>query len=237
MRAAAPPHGVWRTRPTRFVRSWHVRPSLTSRTAEEDRPLRLSRPERRKDGPFCWLPHAALLRRRRRQYALRALSAALPSSLTVWQSRATSTYANPSASSTSDTWSNPCTPHASPPVFFSPRARFRGPSATAFLESLTPSSLRTLAPYSSTLSVFLNDRGGIIDDTIITKHAEDSYYVVTNAGRRDRDLAWFKSQIEQWNASPYAQQHGAVAHGILDGWGLVALQGKLPPPCGRHPHS
>ncbi|KAH9852002.1 glycine cleavage system T protein [Lenzites betulinus] len=102
---------------------------------------------------------------------------------------------------------------------------FRGPSATAFLEHLTPSTLRTLSPYSSTLSVLLNEQGGIIDDTIITKHAEDSYYVVTNAGRRDRDLAWFKSQIEQWNAGQYAREHGAVSHELLDGWGLLALQG------------
>lgn len=101
---------------------------------------------------------------------------------------------------------------------------FRGKTALAFLEWLTPSSLTSLAPYSSTLSVLLNERGGIIDDTIITKHAEDAFYVVTNAGRRAEDLAWFKAKLEEWNNSERAKA-GAVEHEVLEGWGLLALQG------------
>ena len=95
---------------------------------------------------------------------------------------------------------------------------------TAFLEWLTPSSLSALPHYTSTLSVLLNEKGGIIDDTIITKHADDAYYVVTNAGRRDRDLAWFKQKLEEWNASEQAKA-GPVEHEVLEDWGLLALQG------------
>lgn len=102
---------------------------------------------------------------------------------------------------------------------------FRGPTATAFLEWLTPSSLSTLAPYTSTLSVLLNSSGGIIDDTIITKHSESAYYVVTNAGRRERDLQWFRDKLTEWNKMERAQTEGGVEHELLDGWGLLALQG------------
>lgn len=105
------------------------------------------------------------------------------------------------------------------------QSSFRGPTATAFLEHLTPSSLSSLASYTSTLSVLLNPQGGIIDDLIITKHAPDAYYVVTNAGRRDRDLAWFASQLAHWNQSDIAKKLGPVEHEVLDGWGLLALQG------------
>ncbi|KAH9949042.1 glycine cleavage system T protein [Amylocystis lapponica] len=104
------------------------------------------------------------------------------------------------------------------------QSNFRGPTATAFLEWLTPSSLSSLQPYSSTLSVLLNERGGIIDDTVITKHADDAFYVVTNAGRRERDLAWFSEQVGVWNASERAAA-GKVEHEILEDWGLLALQG------------
>ena len=104
------------------------------------------------------------------------------------------------------------------------RSSFRGPTVTAFLEWVTPSSLSSLSPYSSTLSVILNEKGGIIDDTVITKHANDAFYVVTNAGRRDRDLSHFKEKLEEWNASDRAKD-GKVEHEVLDGWGLVALQG------------
>ncbi|KAH9920515.1 uncharacterized protein BXZ73DRAFT_52130 [Epithele typhae] len=105
------------------------------------------------------------------------------------------------------------------------QSNFRGPTVTAFLEWLTPSSLTALAPYSSTLSVLLNESGGIIDDTVITKHADDAFYVVTNAGRRDRDLAWFAEKLKEWNASETARSLGGVEYEILNGWGLLALQG------------
>jgi aminomethyltransferase len=100
---------------------------------------------------------------------------------------------------------------------------FRGKTATQFLEWLTPSSLSSLKPYSSTLSVLLNENGGIIDDTIVTKHATDTFYVVTNAGCREKDLSWFEIKLEEWNAGP--GKAGPVEHEILDDWGLVALQG------------
>ena len=135
--------------------------------------------------------------------------------------------ASPSVCLMSGTWCNRSTyPVASPrrPSLTFP-CSFRGPTATAFLEWLTPSSLRSLAPYSSTLSVLLNECGGIIDDTIITKHADDAFYVVTNAGRRDRDLAWFKEKLEEWNAGQKAKSEGKVEHEVLEDWGLLALQG------------
>ena len=102
---------------------------------------------------------------------------------------------------------------------------FRGKTATEFLEWLTPSSLSALKPYASTLTVLLNDKGGIIDDTIVTKHAGDAFYVVTNAGRREEDLAWFKERLAEWNSSERGK-NGPVEHEVLEGWGLLALQGN-----------
>lgn len=48
---------------------------------------------------------------------------------------------------------------------------------------------------------------------------------MTNAGRRDRDLPWFAAKVEEWNAGETAKRHGKVTHEVLDGWGLLALQG------------
>ncbi|KAI0057354.1 glycine cleavage system T protein [Artomyces pyxidatus] len=104
------------------------------------------------------------------------------------------------------------------------QSNFRGKTATQFLQWLTPSSLSSLNYYTSTLSVLLNESGGIIDDTVITKHADDAFYVVTNAGRRAEDLAWFAQKLEEWNSSDRASQ-GKVEHEVLEGWGLLALQG------------
>lgn len=98
-----------------------------------------------------------------------------------------------------------------------------GPTALGFLQRLTPASLTTLAPFSSTLSVLLNREGGILDDLMITKHADDKFYLVTNAGRRAEDSAWIDAQLAEWNAEHASE--GQVTHKILEEFGLVALQG------------
>ncbi|KAF8336017.1 glycine cleavage system T protein [Amanita rubescens] len=88
--------------------------------------------------------------------------------------------------------------------------------ATAFLERLTPSSLSSLPAYTSTLSVLLNPQGGIIDDTIITKHFCGSFL----------HRAWITSQLKEWN-SPDGPggKNGPVEMEVMEEWGLIALQG------------
>ncbi|KAG0151894.1 hypothetical protein CROQUDRAFT_403176 [Cronartium quercuum f. sp. fusiforme G11] len=95
------------------------------------------------------------------------------------------------------------------------QSRITGPGATDFLSRLLPSSLSSLKPYTSTLSVMLNADGGIIDDCMLTRWAEQDYYLVTNAARRKRDLAWIQQHLQSFDAQLE----------LLDHWGLVALQG------------
>lgn len=139
-------------------------------------------------------------------------------------------FATARGCSMSDTWCSQSKQHFTPLYSPQPSSQlkspsFIGPTATQFLEWITPSGLASLAPYTSTLSVLLNETGGIIDDTVITKHASDAFYVVTNAGRRERDLAWLKEKVEEWNKTDLAKKEGGVEHEVLEDWGLLALQG------------
>ncbi|KAI1779909.1 hypothetical protein F4818DRAFT_158049 [Hypoxylon cercidicola] len=100
--------------------------------------------------------------------------------------------------------------------------RFDGPGAAAFLQRVTPAGLESLAPNHSTLSALLwPGTGGIVDDTIVTKLADDSFYVVTNAACRDKDLKYLGEQLAAWKGDGGA----AVEHRVLEDQGLVALQG------------
>lgn len=92
--------------------------------------------------------------------------------------------------------------------------KFTGPDATRLLETVTPGDLAGLKPFTSTLSVLLNSDGGIVDDTIITKHGENDFYVVTNAGCREKDLQFLKDASKSLD----------LEHSIIPG-GLIALQG------------
>ncbi|PLW43829.1 hypothetical protein PCANC_05976 [Puccinia coronata f. sp. avenae] len=98
------------------------------------------------------------------------------------------------------------------------QSRYRGKLATEFISKLLPSSLSSMKAYTSTLSVIMNEKGGILDDCLITRWGEHDWYLVSNAGRRESDLAWI-NQILQ-NFSPDSLQMD-----VLDGWGLLALQG------------
>lgn len=95
------------------------------------------------------------------------------------------------------------------------QSRITGPGATDFLSRLLPSAVSTMKPYTSTLSVMLNNEGGIIDDCMITRWAEQDWYLVTNAARRQRDLAWIRQHLSQFDAQIE----------VMDGHGLIALQG------------
>ncbi|TPX16223.1 uncharacterized protein E0L32_004218 [Thyridium curvatum] len=101
---------------------------------------------------------------------------------------------------------------------------FSGPHAAAFLQTITPSDVEGLGVHRSTLSTFLWERtGGIVDDTIITKLGDQLFYVVTNAGCRDKDDAYLADQLRKFEAETGA----ALRHEKLEDWGLVALQGPL----------
>jgi aminomethyltransferase len=91
------------------------------------------------------------------------------------------------------------------------------------MEWITPAALASLPDFNSTLSVLLNKQGGIIDDTIVTKHSANRYYVVTNGGRRDRDVAWITRQVKSWNAQHTSED--TVTFTPMYDQGLVALQG------------
>ncbi|KAG0032955.1 hypothetical protein BGZ81_009732 [Podila clonocystis] len=97
--------------------------------------------------------------------------------------------------------------------------RITGKDRVKFYESITVADIENLPVGSSTLSVFTNENGGIIDDTIICKH-QDSLYVVSNAGCADKDLAHIRDHLKD-----FQNKGGDVDLKIIDDHQLIALQG------------
>ncbi|GAB4815267.1 hypothetical protein N2152v2_002313 [Parachlorella kessleri] len=93
----------------------------------------------------------------------------------------------------------------------------KGRDAIPFLERLVVSDIAGLANGSSCLSMFTNERGGIIDDTVVTRVADDELFLVVNAGCRDKDLAHLGRQL--------AGYKGDVRMTVHDDRALLALQG------------
>ncbi|QIX01553.1 hypothetical protein AMS68_007070 [Peltaster fructicola] len=108
---------------------------------------------------------------------------------------------------------------------------FEGPGAEAFLESISPAGVKGLQPGQSSLSALLHPKtGGIIDDCIITrldKGPKHLFYVVLNAGCRQKDFDFLSSAIDEWDRSahPVVQLRNLQADGKP--YGLIALQGPM----------
>lgn len=96
--------------------------------------------------------------------------------------------------------------------------KISGPNTTKFLQKICPTDFTQLKPYQNHLSVLLNQNGGVIDDTIITKHGDDSYYIVTNAGCRDKDIKFFKDELKNFPGNEN------IVHENFEGT-LLAIQG------------
>jgi aminomethyltransferase len=109
--------------------------------------------------------------------------------------------------------------------------KLSGPLAEEFLMTITPSALDSLPKHTSTLSCLLQSEGGIVDDTVITRLGRDSFYFVTNAGRRQEDLTFIQDQMDAFLASKSkpskADDEKPIVWHILNLHSLLALQGPL----------
>ena len=71
-----------------------------------------------------------------------------------------------------------------------------GDGAQAFLRQLLANDVAKLGAEGKALySCMLNEQGGVVDDLIVYRFAEDAYRIVVNAGTAEKDLAWIEKQL------------------------------------------
>eukprot|EP00349_Pseudokeronopsis_sp_Brazil_P003892 CAMPEP_0202965114 /NCGR_PEP_ID=MMETSP1396-20130829/9204_1 /ASSEMBLY_ACC=CAM_ASM_000872 /TAXON_ID= /ORGANISM="Pseudokeronopsis sp., Strain Brazil" /LENGTH=359 /DNA_ID=CAMNT_0049687737 /DNA_START=135 /DNA_END=1214 /DNA_ORIENTATION=- len=68
------------------------------------------------------------------------------------------------------------------------QVKITGKDAKSFLERATVADIEALGKGKATLSLLMNEKGGIKDDCIITKDEEEKFFVVLNAGCKEKDL-------------------------------------------------
>uniref|UniRef100_A0A8C6XZL1 Aminomethyltransferase n=1 Tax=Naja naja TaxID=35670 RepID=A0A8C6XZL1_NAJNA len=93
-----------------------------------------------------------------------------------------------------------------------------GRDRVKFIESLVVGDIAELKPDQGTLSLFTNEKGGIIDDLIVTNTSDQHLYVVSNAGCMDKDFALM--EVYEGNESSRQDVHLEVSDNAL-----LALQG------------
>ena len=71
----------------------------------------------------------------------------------------------------------------------------QGATAEADLERLLTLRVSTLKDGQCRYGFLLNEQGGVIDDLTCYRRGPEHFFLVVNAGTRDKDLTWIKSQL------------------------------------------
>lgn len=92
---------------------------------------------------------------------------------------------------------------------------FEGPNAEAAIQYLTVNDVTKLVPGKAQYSAMCYEDGGIVDDLLVYKIADDSFMLVVNASNKDKDLQWMISN----------NPHKAIITDKSDDMCLLAVQG------------
>lgn len=98
-----------------------------------------------------------------------------------------------------------------------------GDEVVKFLSHITPTDFSLSTNNLAKYTVLTNENGGIVDDLIITKINDKKFFIVLNAGCKEKDEAWIRKHLPQGlnfyefkNRSLIAVQ-GAKSEAVLQG--------------------
>jgi aminomethyltransferase len=93
-----------------------------------------------------------------------------------------------------------------------------GPQAQAFLQQLLTNDVEGLTVGGAQYSCLCREDGGMLDDLLTYRLAEDRFLTVTNAASHGRDLAWFAEHAEAFEAE---------VGDVSERYAMLAVQGPL----------
>lgn len=100
-----------------------------------------------------------------------------------------------------------------------------GVGVAAALEKLVPVDLEQLAINRQTYALFTNEQGGILDDLMIARWAEDRFFLVVNAACKEQDLAYLEDALSGFEID-YLEDRALLA---LQGPTAIDVMAKLAP--------
>ncbi|MCW3991105.1 MAG: glycine cleavage system aminomethyltransferase GcvT, partial [Candidatus Bathyarchaeota archaeon] len=96
------------------------------------------------------------------------------------------------------------------------RMMVEGPDTERFLNYVVTNDVSRLELTGGLYSVMCNPRGGIVDDLILYKLAEDRFFIVYNGSNLEKDFAWMEEQSEGFDVE---------LTDLLDEMAMIAVQG------------
>ncbi len=94
-------------------------------------------------------------------------------------------------------------------------AYLRGPAAKATVAKLTTNAVESAPPGKAVYTLLCTPSGGVVDDCIFYKRADDEFFVIVNASNQAKDLEWFRDHAST----------GCNVEDVSDRTALIAVQG------------
>lgn len=100
----------------------------------------------------------------------------------------------------------------------------KGPQAEQFVNYIFTNDVAGAPVGQCFYGMMLNDRGGVVDDLLVYKRADDEFLLVINASNIDKDFAWITS---------HAPKYDVVVTNLSEQLGEIAIQGPEAENCVR----
>ena len=92
--------------------------------------------------------------------------------------------------------------------------QFRGPGSLAAIQALSMNDASRLANGQAQYSAMLYPQGTFVDDVLVHKFSDNDYLLVINAGTREKDYQWIRSQVGSFaglHISDYSDHYTQLA--------------------------
>jgi glycine cleavage system T protein (aminomethyltransferase) len=92
--------------------------------------------------------------------------------------------------------------------------QFRGPGSLGAIQTLCMNDASKLAVGQAQYSAMLYPQGTFVDDILVHKFSENDYLLVINAGTREKDYQWIRSQVGSFagvHISDYSDHYTQLA--------------------------
>ena len=94
--------------------------------------------------------------------------------------------------------------------------RLAGPQALAAVQHISMNDASRLAVGQAQYSAFLYPQGTFVDDVIVHRLGDDEYFLVINAGTREKDFNWVRGNTRQFDCA---------VENLSDDFTQIAIQG------------
>lgn len=97
------------------------------------------------------------------------------------------------------------------------RISISGKDAEAFLDYISTNTIKSIPNYSATYTVWPMEKEGCVDDVIVYLQDQEHFFVIVNAGNRQKDLDHLQTEAKRF-PHVHIQEH-------FEEEGILALQG------------